>query len=77
MLLAAARARLAGAANALWEAVGSPPVEPERVALERDVARLRDVLGDDFVVLWEQDRQMTPDQATAYALGRGIALDDA
>jgi predicted ATPase/transcriptional regulator with XRE-family HTH domain len=62
--------RLAGAADALRELIGAvvPPVE--RAARQRNLAALREALGDDtFTAAWSAARRLTPEQAAATALG--------
>ena len=57
-------ARLFGAAEVLREAMGAPMPQIGRPEYERQVAKVRDVLGDAcFAAFWEQGCCMTPGQA--------------
>jgi hypothetical protein len=65
-----AATRLASAADAMREQIGAvlPPVE--RAARERDVAALREALGDAaFTAAWTAARQCAPEHAISAALG--------
>ena len=62
-------ARLFGAAELLYERVGAAPHPPWRAEHERHVATARARLGDEaFAAAWSEGRDLSPDQAIAYAL---------
>jgi non-specific serine/threonine protein kinase len=66
---AAAAARWLGTAAVLRAATAIAQAPTERVAHERELARIRDVLGPiDFDAAWSQGQQMPPDQAVTEAL---------
>jgi predicted ATPase/pimeloyl-ACP methyl ester carboxylesterase/DNA-binding CsgD family transcriptional regulator len=61
-------ARLAGAADALHDAVGAPLPPVWRADLDRRLAPCRRALGQEpFGAAWSQGRALTPDQAIAEA----------
>jgi hypothetical protein len=44
-----------------------------RIVYERDESEARTVLGDEvFAAAWAEGREMTPEQAVAYALEKGV-----
>ena len=57
------------AAEALREASSSPMTPQERVEYDNEVASLRTGMDEkSFVLLWEEGRAMTMEQAIEYAL---------
>jgi predicted ATPase/class 3 adenylate cyclase len=61
---------LAGAADALREAVGERPLLAEQVDLKAPLAAARQALGESAAAAaWAAGRAMSPEQAVAYALG--------
>jgi hypothetical protein len=63
--------RLFGAAAALREAGGWPLAPVYRGEYERQVAAVRDTLGEKaFTAAWAEGRAMAPEQAIEYALAR-------
>ncbi|HEV2785077.1 MAG TPA: hypothetical protein VGV67_01710, partial [Solirubrobacteraceae bacterium] len=67
-------ARLASAAIAVWEQVGSPPVDAERERFDAWRERMRAALGDDFEAAWSEGSRMTAEQAASYARGEASEL---
>jgi len=74
--LAAARgdhvrsARLAGAAEALWDAIGIPLPPPDRARFEHFQEKARAALdAETYGQAWAEGRSMTKDQAVIYAAG--------
>ena len=67
-----AAARLWGAAERLWEEIGTRPPPAERSLYERRVAVARSAMADDaaFARAWEEGRAMTLEQAVEYALAK-------
>jgi predicted ATPase/class 3 adenylate cyclase len=62
--------RLMGAAAALREVSSSPMTPNEQTLYDRELAELRTGLDEpDFAALWAEGRNMTMDQAIAYAVG--------
>ncbi len=67
-------AQLWGAAAALREAIGAPLPPNEREEYERDVAAVREALGEEaFSATWVEGRAMSMEQAVAYAMGESTA----
>jgi hypothetical protein len=67
--LPARAARLYGAAEALREAIPAPLPPADPADHERQAAATRDTLGKKaFAAAWAAGRQMTMEQAVAYAL---------
>src|SRR5262249_55214695 len=65
-------ALLLGAASAIRERIGVPPVSLYRVYYDRDVAAIRAQLDPDtFTTVWAEGQNMTLEQAIAYALSEG------
>jgi hypothetical protein len=57
------------AAGVLREEIGSPLPPNEREQYDRDVAEVREALGEEvFSVAWAKRRAMTMEQAIAYAI---------
>jgi predicted ATPase/class 3 adenylate cyclase/Tfp pilus assembly protein PilF len=62
-------ARLSGAAEALREEMGLPLAPNEKEEYDRDVAQVRQGLGEvAFAAAWEEGRAMTMEHAVEYAL---------
>src|SRR3954462_8184755 len=62
-------ARLAGATAALLETIQAPLDRQFRAPYERAIASARAILGDEaFAVAWDAGKQMTLDEAVAFAL---------
>jgi predicted ATPase/transcriptional regulator with XRE-family HTH domain len=62
-------ARLFGAAEAQWQAIGAIRYTPDLQAYERDVASVRTQLDEPaFAAAWAEGRALTLDQALAHAL---------
>src|SRR5579884_857252 len=67
--------RLWAAAQALREAIGSPLPPNEREKHDRNLAIVREALGESaFAIAWEQGQAMTIEQAMAYTLSNGEAI---
>jgi non-specific serine/threonine protein kinase len=61
--------RLWAAAEVLREAIGSPLPSNQREEYNRNLAVVREALGAEaFAALWGEGRQMTLEEAVAYAL---------
>ena len=62
-------ARLQGAAEVLRETIGVPLSPSERAGYDVDVAAVRSAMGEPkFAAAWADGREMTVEQAVAYAL---------
>jgi predicted ATPase/DNA-binding SARP family transcriptional activator len=69
-------ARLYGAATSLREAIGSPLGPLGQAELDRDVAAIRDLLGEPvFTQAWGEGGALTLEQAIDYALAREAPSD--
>jgi predicted ATPase/class 3 adenylate cyclase len=65
-------ARLSGAAEALWEAIGIPLAPPDRARFEHFQTKARAAIDPAaYEQAWAEGRAMTMDQAVAYALADG------
>jgi len=62
-------ARLFAAAEALHQIIGAPVPTSERMGFDREVARVRALLGEEtFATTWNAGKNMTTEQAVIYAL---------
>jgi non-specific serine/threonine protein kinase len=71
-------ARLLGASEALFEAIGARPAPADRPVYDRAVAAARSQLDEAaFATAWAEGRAITPEEAIAYALEEGSAESSA
>ena len=69
-------ARLGGAAEALWEALGVPLPPEQRAGHDQAMQAMRAALGEElFVAAWAEGRALPLEQAIALALKDHVAAE--